>query len=252
MPNRDDQRIESKNCGLLVSVRDLDEAKIAVAANVSIIDVKEPNSGSLGCVSFDVAQQIVASIPPEIATSIALGEANAWPPWPGFNSALVQKTLGRFDFIKIGLAGMATNSNWQKQWNGCFEQIPQHVQKVAVAYTDYQLARAPSPREILSSATEAGCSVLLLDTLTKGQGSVFDFLADDQLRVIFAEARELGLKTVIAGSLHEQNIEAALKFAPDFIAVRGAACATCRTSTIQKAKVDKLVRTVSRFETHAN
>ena len=37
--------------GLLVSVRSASEARVALAAGVDVIDVKEPNRGSLGAAS---------------------------------------------------------------------------------------------------------------------------------------------------------------------------------------------------------
>ena len=48
-----------ENTGLLVSIRSVAEAIIAQNAScVSIIDLKEPSNGSLGCVSFDTAKAL--------------------------------------------------------------------------------------------------------------------------------------------------------------------------------------------------
>ncbi|MEX0712176.1 MAG: (5-formylfuran-3-yl)methyl phosphate synthase, partial [Pirellulales bacterium] len=47
---------------LLVSVRSLAEARLALAAGVDLIDLKEPARGSLGALDPAVARQIVRSL----------------------------------------------------------------------------------------------------------------------------------------------------------------------------------------------
>ncbi len=48
--------------GLLVSVRDAEEAADAVAAGADLIDVKEPRGGSLGATSPAVMAEVVRSV----------------------------------------------------------------------------------------------------------------------------------------------------------------------------------------------
>ena len=227
-----------KNNGLLVSVRSLEEAIIAAEANyVSIIDLKEPSNGSLGCVSIDTARDIANALPGDIIKSIAIGELIDWPVWPSANPESSADVLSRFDFVKVGLSGMATIPDWVDRWKTCFEDLPCHVQRVAVAYADFELADSPPIEAIIASAMEVGCSVLLIDTFCKQQGGLLDHFPIDRLSVIIELARKQNLKVVLAGSLTTDSIAIVQPLNPDFVAVRGAVCRDDRTSMIDRAKV---------------
>ena len=60
--------------GLLVSVRDAQEAEAALRGGASLIDVKEPLHGSLGAALPEVWREIRAAVPRDITCSAALGE----------------------------------------------------------------------------------------------------------------------------------------------------------------------------------
>ena len=52
---------ENRTPRLLVSVRNEQEAKAAIDGGCDIVDIKEPQNGSLGRASFDVIQKVAAS-----------------------------------------------------------------------------------------------------------------------------------------------------------------------------------------------
>src|SRR5207248_565106 len=108
---------------------------------------------------------------------------------------------------------------------------------VAVLYADWKTAGAPSPHQILRAAQAAGCTALLIDTQSKDGGSLTDFLAPPQLVKILGTARELGLQTVLAGSLTLQLACELLPLATDFVAVRGAVCRGGRTGRVDATLV---------------
>jgi uncharacterized protein (UPF0264 family) len=57
---------------LLVSVRSADEARRAIVARAAIIDVKEPDRGSLGRAECSVWVEVRSALPPIIPLSVAL------------------------------------------------------------------------------------------------------------------------------------------------------------------------------------
>jgi uncharacterized protein (UPF0264 family) len=60
-------------------------------------------------------------------------------------------------------------------------------------------------------------------------------------------ARQAGLLVVLAGSLSADSIPAALALEPDYVAVRGAACAGSRLSGVEEDRVRELTELVSRI-----
>lgn len=234
-------RSASKKTGLLVSVRSAEEATIAVNSKcVSIIDLKEPANGSLGCVSIETANEVLEVLPVGILKSIALGEVVDWPVWANTNPGSLRELLCQFDFVKIGLSDLAGDPDWVRRWRSCLEEIPDNVQRVAVAYADSDRANSPSIEAIIESANNVGCSVLLVDTFCKQYGGLLDLYSRDRLSDIVFGAGEKGLEIVLAGSLDVAGIELTITIEPDFVAVRGAVCCEGRTSKIDATKIQQL------------
>jgi uncharacterized protein (UPF0264 family) len=235
----------AEKTGLLVSVRNAEEATIAHSAEcVSIIDLKEPNAGSLGNVPFDIAKEICSSLPLDSVKSIALGEATDGPVWQTQDLADRTELIARFQFAKIGLAGLGQHSDWVLRWRQCFEVVPTSVQRVAVAYADSDAANSPPIESIIESATEVGCSVFLIDTYEKGQGGLLDLLSIEQLTTFIRSAKDQHLKVVLAGSLKQADIATVKSLSPDLIAVRGAVCKDDRTSAIELTKIQTLAKLI--------
>src|SRR5262245_26134710 len=63
---------------LLVSVRDVAEARAALTGGADIIDIKEPRRGPLGMAKPAVMAEIVAGVGGRAPVSAALGELHEW------------------------------------------------------------------------------------------------------------------------------------------------------------------------------
>ncbi len=109
---------------------------------------------------------------------------------------------------------------------------------VAVAYLDWNLARAPDPDLIIEEATRIdGCSWILFDTWDK---SVRGDVRPDVSRWI-RKAREAGRSVALAGSLDEAAIRRLRSSGADLFAVRGAACrGGDRNASIDAERVARL------------
>ncbi|MEX0586690.1 MAG: (5-formylfuran-3-yl)methyl phosphate synthase [Pirellulales bacterium] len=218
---------------LLVSVRDEDEAEIALAAGAALIDVKEPRRGSLGAADAGTIARIVARCASHVPVSAALGELEGHTSHP----ALPAQGLS---FAKLGLANCAASTNWPVRWRSAIASWPRNVRPVAVAYADWHTACAPSPDDVLAHATPVGCAALLIDTFDKNRGNLLAHLCVESLTPLVAQAREKGLLVVLAGSLQAEAIELLLPLAPDYVAVRTAACGEDRTARIESRRVEQL------------
>ncbi len=215
---------------LLVSVRDVNEAQTAYRCGVDIIDLKEPAGGSLGCVDLAICEEIITQLPNDQVLSLAMGELQAYSlqefaNWP----------LARFQFAKLGLAGMQQRAAWQSRWRAWRHSLPLGCTPVAVAYVD-AASGAPDIATILHEAAEQGIPVLLLDTFTKSS-SLFEHLSWQQLTALRTMADKLSITLVIAGGLQLETIRRLATHRFTVVAVRGAACIHGRTSPVSTEKI---------------
>ena len=228
---------------LLVSVREAIEAELAIAGGVDLIDIKEPSRGSLGAVAPERVSRMLDSLTAltvpgsyfpgkTVPFSAALGELRDWQPAP---------IDPRLAFVKLGLAGCAERSDWQLAWATALQSVGPSTAKVAVAYADWRTAQAPQPCDVLQAGVRIGCRAVLVDTFDKSQGNLLAHWNLADLANFVAEVRQQGLTIVLAGSLDRDAIRTILPLAPDYLAVRGAACAGGRTSRLDATRIAQLV-----------
>lgn len=222
----------SRRPGLLVSVRNAAEAKIAIDAGADVVDVKEPLRGSLGAPEEATLRQVVEIIQGRCPISAARGELRDIPsngqdvePWQGI------------DFVKLGLAGCGAMSDWSRRWRLAMERIRGAAELVAVVYADWRSCLAPRPEEIAEAAGEIGAAALLVDTFDKSRGNLFDHWPVDQVTRFVGELQAAGRLVVLAGSLRDAALQQAVQLRPDLVAVRGAACDGDRTQNISSERI---------------
>src|SRR4051794_5815895 len=95
---------------LLVSVRNKQEAALALAAGVDLIDIKEPRAGALGAADVRTIEDIVDLVNGRAPLSAALGELTQ-------PLRLPARLARELRYLKLGLAGAARKPDWRKLWN---------------------------------------------------------------------------------------------------------------------------------------
>src|SRR5438270_10243995 len=145
--------------GLLVSVRSVAEAEIALAGGAAIIDVKEPSRGPLGRADDAAIADIVGCVDGRAPVSAALGEL--------IDTTVVNVPTG-LTYCKLGLAGCAN-----RDWRGTLTRLldsglgpGNSPQLVIAAYADWTQAAAPPLAEVCAFAQSRPGNVLLVDTFT--------------------------------------------------------------------------------------
>lgn len=236
---------------LLVSVRSVDEALLALAAGVDLIDFKEPRRGSLGAVDFSLAAEMLEAIAGRAPMSMACGElvdgsASARGRASRDLPASILFPPGGISYAKLGLAGCATGADWLRRWADWIAGLPPGAAPVAVAYADWRQAAAPPPEEVLQHAAALGCRALLVDTFDKSQGDLLAHFRGAELRRFAAEVRTRGMLSVLAGSLSWRSLPEVLGAEPDYVAVRGAVCSGSRESALDGGLVRQWVERVRR------
>ena len=222
---------------LLVSVRSAEEARVALASGAGLIDVKDPSRGSLGRADDHVLEEVLDTVAGARPVSAALGELRDW------TSETLPPFLDRLAFVKWGLAG--ASDDWVARTRRYRLEIEKRspCRVVLAAYADHSRACAPAPADVGRHATG---SVLLVDTFLKDGTSLLHWLPMRDLSELIDSCRDVGARVALAGSLSEADIESLLPLRPDWLAVRGAACANGeRGATVEGSRVRRLADLVT-------
>ncbi len=214
---------------LLVSVRSVAEARIALEHGADIIDVKEPSRGPLGAADRKTVRRIVEFVDGRVPVSAACGELRQRKPFP---------IVRGLDWFKIGLSG-TIGSRWHRTWRKAFCGVRAGACPVAVAYADWKACSAPQPFRVAHVAANAGCRVVLLDTYLKKQGSLLDLCSMSDLARFVRKIRSNHAQVALAGSLTIRALAQIMPLEPDIIAVRGAVCRGGREGTIDGELVEE-------------
>ncbi len=230
---------ERSRARLLVSVRDADEARAAVAGGADIVDAKDPAAGALGPVTPEVLIAIMQAVPESRPVSAALGDLPAYDLLSRFSDAVPR---GRLAFGKIGLAGSAdvAAAGRALERAGAWLRNQAGADLVVVAYADWAAASAPAPDIALTLARSAGAAGLLLDTAGKDAGGVMQLWSTDDLAALSARVHAAGMFMSLGGSLTSAELPRALAVGADIIGIRGAACGGGRQGRIETLRVRAL------------
>jgi uncharacterized protein (UPF0264 family) len=208
-----------------------------------VIDIKEPDRGSLGAADRATIAAVVGAVEGRSPVTAAAGEL----------VELIGSTLSPFpagvSLFKIGLAGCGTITDWRASWkqtmNSLWPQDDPAKHAVAVVYADWQTANAPQPIDVLHAAVDLGCPALLIDTWDKSSGSLFDLWPAKELNAFLDKVRSHKPTLVLAGSLTGESFTAAARLRPDLLAVRTAACVAGRTGSVSHDRVAALRKSIA-------
>ena len=246
-------------CGLLVSVRCPEEARLSLKHAIDILDLKEPLAGALGAVSETVIEKVAQLVtqanleqPPKL--SLAMGELADWDfeRWPSVLDRYQLEQIQRFRFVKIGLAGAQQLSDWKRAWSKLFVRLPRSTQPVVVGYLDRLPEvlessgstkdisdRCPSIKQLIEFAqSQPLVSTILLDTWCKQEG-LFAKISDRRLQEIIVNANRVGLTVVVAGSVKIDSLPRVIQAGASLVGVRGAVCAGDRSGQLCEQKLQE-------------
>lgn len=205
---------QSQAVQFLASVRNDDEARLAVSGGADIIDCKEPAAGALGALPPSVVRAVRDAVPAHVCVSATIGDL----PCNGalWLDAAQQMADAGADYVKIGL-------------------FPQGDARSAIAamaasnlrgrLVGVMLADSEPDLSLLGDLRDAGFAGVLLDTANKSRGPLPDFVSEQFLQTFLADARAKGLFAGLAGGLRLEHVLRMKALKPDIIGFRGALCA---------------------------
>ena len=224
----------AKKVGLLVSVRNVEEAKDALAAGADLIDVKDPAKGALGMAESEVVAGVIKAVGKKVPVSAALGE---WSP-NALTEAVWHLELP-LTYIKWGLSGYKDTPGWGEDLLDTRRQVPARTEVVAVAYADAKRAKTIIPSEVAKFARRFRYRAFLLDTFVKDGKSLLDFLKLAEIAAIVNSLTAAGIKVALGGALKLEQVKLLLPLGPDYLAVRGAVCVGGRGTALDPVRVKK-------------
>lgn len=215
---------------LLISVKNLQEARLALAAGVDVIDLKDPSVGALGALDLVVTKEIVHLVNHQTQLSATVGEQHA-----SIDALLADIKLRAetgVDFVKIAVSDLFYQAHF-------FDAISQltaaNIKIVAVFFADRAINSSLLP--LLKSAGFYGA---MLDTQNKQQ-NLLQVQHKNQLKLFTQQCHQHRLKSGLAGSLQPQHIDFLMEINPTYIGFRGGVCQNGqRTTTISQSKLHEV------------
>jgi (5-formylfuran-3-yl)methyl phosphate synthase len=199
--------------GMLASVNSLEEARLVLAENVDIIDLKNPAMGALGALDIQLVKDIVVEVNGQCPTSATIGDL---PMQAGlvFN-AVTEMAESGVNYVKIGLF---PNGN-VLQIIDKLGAISNKINLIAVLFADTN-----PDFSIIDSLKVAGFTGIMLDTLDKTKGSLTEVMSMDGIEHFVGRVKSGGIICGLAGSLKFEEIPVLMDCHPDYLGFRGALC----------------------------
>lgn len=224
--------VEASTTKLLVSVRNVLEAELALKSGVHWIDLKEPSQGPLGAPSLETAQRVASALADHPLRSAALGELRQ------VDEDFVLSLANLFPTLKIALAGLASDDQWPIRLNqlaravdGCGATL------VPVIYADWRNCNAPPPTQVVQYAQTHAPQFVLVDTATKRGNHLLHCLEFDELEQLVNQLHEAGSRVVLAGSIDTTILDQLTTLPIEAIGVRGAVCDGDRSQNLSPEKI---------------
>jgi uncharacterized protein (UPF0264 family) len=230
---------------LMISIVSVAEARDAVEGGAEILDVKNPEEGSLGAQPPQIIREIRRLCPSNVPVSAAIGDM---PNLPGTAAlaALGAAACGA-DYIKVGLHGPRDESEALRLLRRVRDAVREYpVSVVAAGYADFRRAGTLDPACLPRIAAAAQAQACLLDTAIKDGCTLFEFIDLQALRDFAEAAHRAGMLFGLAGSLRAQDLETARDLGADVVGLRSAVCRDSeRGAPLEKDRVLKLRRALA-------
>lgn len=200
--------------GWLASILDVNEARLALAANADIIDAKNPREGALGGLPHNMVHSIVRTVNGQAPVSATIGDFPAMEPDMVFRAIQDMAETG-VDYVKIGLFP----SPALKDCLDLLAPLCKKHQLIAVMFADCN-----PDWSLMDLVGKLGFTGVMMDTFDKSAGSLLHHQPLSHLEKFVVRARALNLICGFAGSLKAADIPVIRPLEPDYLGFRGALC----------------------------
>jgi (5-formylfuran-3-yl)methyl phosphate synthase len=201
---------------LLVSVKNVEEALLALASGADIVDLKDPSVGALAALDMPTSIAIVAAInsrAPSQIISTTVGENHA--DLTTLIVAIQQRAaLGEL-IVKIAVSALFYGAQFLVEMRKLSKS---GIKIVAVFFANERVDLT-----LLPILKQAGFYGAMLDTSNK-QHNLLQMQTKDDLYLFTHFCHQHHLKSGLAGSLQTQYIDSLAEFGATYIGFRGGVC----------------------------
>lgn len=225
---------------LLVSVRDVAEAREALRAGVDFIDLKEPAAGALGGLALAVIREVVAALR---AGDSAQDAARSQAPMisatigdlaPDALEAILARVQAvgacGVDLVKVGVPGRGKAACALLE---ALAALPLAIVPVLIADDGLDAA-------VIDAACAPAFAAVMADTQAKGAGSLPELLGADALAAFIDRAHAAGRLVGLAGALRLADLPDLVRLGPDFAGFRSAVCDGSRAGRLDPGRLEAL------------
>ncbi|MDA9690206.1 (5-formylfuran-3-yl)methyl phosphate synthase [Betaproteobacteria bacterium] len=209
-----------------------------------MVDLKEPKNGPIGMLDSKDIRNIVLALRDnkfcgKISTTFELNQGNM----PGPDIAKIEELvrLG-LDYIKIGVSAdgntWATLRTFTENLSKIKNRLLDNKLILVLMITDkhsFKFVKNISPSMVRKF------SGIMIDTLDKENGSVFDIVDFTELNIIKKLALEKNVDFGIAGSLDISHTKLINQLQPNWAGYRGGVCMGKRAGPLSRVRVENLI-----------
>lgn len=198
---------------LLISVKNVEEALIALDAGAEIIDLKDPSIGALGALDLITSEQIVKAINKRVILSSTVGEQHKNV--SELAAAICAYEKIGVDIIKIAVNDLFTHLDFKSEINKLIEK---KIKLVAVFFAEDEI-NWPQLKQI----SKLGFYGAMIDTKQKKK-DITQIVSLIDLQNFTQTCIFHHLKSGLAGSLKLQHINQLTHLNPSYMGFRGGVC----------------------------
>ncbi|SIT49088.1 conserved hypothetical protein [Paraburkholderia piptadeniae] len=220
---------------MLVSVRNLDEARDAASAGADLIDLEEPGDGALGAVSARRMARIAQSLRaeyPHLPISVTIRDLR-----PGDNASLELRASRTrrcgVDYVKAGVP--ADSASFDIACRTLSHMRGLHWNMMPVLLVDNGL-----DLRVVEYASELRFAGVMVDTASKKRGNLFQCVPLTVLDSMVQIARAHDVMAGLAGALLSKHVPLIRALGPHIAGFRTALCDRSRTGQLDPARVRDL------------
>lgn len=217
----------------LASIRDAEEARIALQGGADIIDAKEPAHGALGAVALPQLSAIIAEIEGRCRVSATIGDDRITP--RAISQGVAERAGAGADYVKFGV--FDAQAAFDCATAAASAAAHSHALAIAVLFADLSSFAALTGERALAAFKSAGLAGVMVDTACKTSGPLTRHIGRAKIGALIRNAHHAGLKCGLAGSLGLRDIDIMVALRPDFLGFRGALCAGGRSGDIDAGAV---------------
>lgn len=213
---------------LLISVRNADEAALALAAGADIIDLKDPDSGALGALNAGDTRQVLQMVNGRVPVSATVGEDH--PTLEALLDPIRLRIALGVDIIKVSVSGLFYRNDFMSEISSlaCGQ-----AKFVAIFFADSEPDFGLLPR-----LHQAGFWGAMLDTRNKHK-NLLQNRTSGYLQHFITLCGQYGLETGLAGSLQPQHIDKLAEINATYLGFRGGVCEnSSRIQSLSRMRVE--------------